>query len=1310
MNKKRFRLKRSALIAASISFIFADNTGFANPTGAQVVNGAVSFGRPNASTLSVTNSPGSIINWQGFSIGASEVTRFIQQSASSAVLNRVVGGNISQIQGQLLSNGRVFLINPSGIVVGPGAVIDTAGFVGSTLNMLDADFLAGKLKFQGDGTPGSIVNQGWIRTGYGGQVILVAPQIENSGLIHTPGGELILAAGKSLTIASLDLEGVQFEVQAPTDSVLNVGKLLADGGAVGVFAGTLRHSGEIRATSLSLDATGQIVLKASGNIELGQGSTTDASGPRGGRINIQAADTTLVSGKVDATGVMGAGGAIHILGNKVGLLDGARVDASGDAGGGTVLVGGDYRGHNPAIRNAQFTYFGPDAGIKADAINSGDGGKVIVWADDTTRAYGAISVRGGAQGGNGGFVETSARHLEVTRAPDIAAPNGNGGTWLLDPEKITVTTTDLNISPATPFVPITSGPANLNVSTLKTALMGGNVVVDTTGGTGPASSADIDFNALLDINGIGTRTLTSHAGNNINFNATGGITDSVAGGDSLNLVLRPGFGVSFPFAQTANINTNLNLGALGGITATVAGGGTGRVTLNSGTVTANGLSTIDRFTMNGGTWTGSGNLDVPLSLNWDGGAISGNGMLTTGTPLAFSSHSVGGPVMLNRNWTTNGDLCICGGQLTIGSGATLTIAPTGELSVMSNVAQQITGAGTLVNNGEINNSNFDGSDFDVDIAPAVFTNNGTLLVDESHVFKVHGGSGSGTYDILNAGGTLAFVGGTRTISGSGSVSGLGSVQFSGGNVTFGTGTTYNPTGATTVSAGTATFNQAAVSFPALTVSGGTLGGSANLSVTGAFGWSGGTIGGSGTLSGGPNVSFSGSGARVLDGKTFTASALTLPGGSLEVRSGTMNVSGATAINPGATLQWTGGTFAPAGTINNNGIFDMGAGAGNLALGSGQVFNNGGALNSAGNHEIGGSTGPFFTNTGSVNVNSGTLSLLAHSSPFNNPTAGDTGAYNIAGGATLRVRDSFRTFAAGSSISGAGNVQFDSFSGGLFNINGGYSIGGTTTIDGNMTVNFNAPVTLSGPVNWLNGTLGGSGSLQTSSVTTVSGAGTKTLGVLAWNNTNTGVVNVDGGTLNVTGALTQSGAVQVASGATFQKSGGFTNAGTLAGTGTFDVGAGGTLANNGTVAPGASPGILTINGNYAQGPSGALAVQIGGTIPGTEHDQLFVTGNASLGGTLNTTLLNNFAPSPGNVFTVIRAGGTVSGTFSTTNFPSGSSLTASYQPSNFDIVFPVPQRITDVVLAESATMTDAIGGAAAPPPEDIPPPRRAPLCR
>ena len=493
MQHCRLKLKHAAVMAASIHALFSAPGAWANPTGSQVVNGQVSTARPNASTLNVTNSPGAIINWQGFSIGAGETTRFIQQSASSAVLNRVVGPDISSIQGQLLSNGRVFLINPAGIVIGPNAVIDTAGFVGSTLSMLDADFLAGKLKFQGDASSGRIVNQGWIKAASGGQVILVAPQIENSGLIQAPNGQIILAAGKSVTIATLDHDGVRFEVQAPADSVINIGKLLAEGGAVGVFAGSLKHSGEIRATSLTADATGQIILKGSNEVTLTAGSITEANGPSGGRIEIQSGGTTLVSGTVEATGLLpytsgiegeGRGGSISVLGNLVGLTGNATLNASGYTGGGTVLVGGDFQGKNASVQNAFRTYVGPSTTIKADAITSGDGGKVIVWADDVTRYYGSISARGGSLSGNGGFVEVSGKgYLDYQGSTSISAPNGKGGTLQLDPTDITLVaeggTLDDELSGSTDKdILFADGAANtmLSVTELTTGFTSGDTI------------------------------------------------------------------------------------------------------------------------------------------------------------------------------------------------------------------------------------------------------------------------------------------------------------------------------------------------------------------------------------------------------------------------------------------------------------------------------------------------------------------------------------------------------------------------------------------------------------------------------------------------------------------------------------------------------------------------------------------------------------------------------------------------------------------------------------------------------------------
>ncbi|MCX7892378.1 MAG: filamentous hemagglutinin N-terminal domain-containing protein, partial [Burkholderiales bacterium] len=131
MAKRRLRPSAPRLksLAVAVASLLA-GSAFANPSGPSVVAGSASI-TSAGNTLTVTNAPGTIINWQAFSIGRDEVTRFVQQGATSAVLNRVTGAESSAILGQLLSNGRVFLVNPNGVMIGAGARIDVAGFVAS---------------------------------------------------------------------------------------------------------------------------------------------------------------------------------------------------------------------------------------------------------------------------------------------------------------------------------------------------------------------------------------------------------------------------------------------------------------------------------------------------------------------------------------------------------------------------------------------------------------------------------------------------------------------------------------------------------------------------------------------------------------------------------------------------------------------------------------------------------------------------------------------------------------------------------------------------------------------------------------------------------------------------------------------------------------------------------------------------------------------------------------------------------------------------------------------------------------------------
>src|SRR5471030_1950328 len=223
---------RRKLIAVLIATCYG--AAYANPSAPQVVAGQASFNQ-QGNLFSITNTPNTIINWQGFSIASNEITRFIQQSGDSKVLNRITGQDPSQILGALQSNGKVFLINPNGVLFGAGARVDVNGLVASSLNISDADFLAGKNNFIGNAGAGKVVNQGTITTPGGGQVYLIAPHVENSGIITSPNGDIVLAAGESVQLVDSSNPDVHVQISAPADQALNLGSIVAQGGRVGIY-------------------------------------------------------------------------------------------------------------------------------------------------------------------------------------------------------------------------------------------------------------------------------------------------------------------------------------------------------------------------------------------------------------------------------------------------------------------------------------------------------------------------------------------------------------------------------------------------------------------------------------------------------------------------------------------------------------------------------------------------------------------------------------------------------------------------------------------------------------------------------------------------------------------------------------------------------------------------------------------------------------------------------------------------------------------------------------------------------------------
>ncbi|MCM2289314.1 MAG: filamentous hemagglutinin N-terminal domain-containing protein, partial [Sulfuritalea sp.] len=393
------------VLCLAVAAAFA-HPSLANPVGPSVAAGSATFATAG-NTLTVTNSPNAIINWQQFNIGQNETTRFNQQSAQSAVLNRIGGQDASQILGTLSSNGRVFLVNPNGVMFGRGAVVDVAGLIVSNLNLSDANFLANKLSFGGGGF-GAVTNLGNISTPLGGSVYLIGSNVGNQGVITTPQGQVVLAAGSSVSL--IDSAGPELSVTltANGNKAVNLGAINAAGGRIDMFGAIIEQAGVLRADSATVDAAGNITLKAS--------------------------QSTTVSGEISATNSVGSGGKVQVLGDQVALTSTARIDVSGVGAGGTALIGGDYQGKNAAVQNAMLTTIAAGATIRADALNKGDGGRVIVWSDDKTVFDGFISARGGANGGNGGFVETSGHNrLLLDGSVDTRAPQGKTGTWLLDP-------------------------------------------------------------------------------------------------------------------------------------------------------------------------------------------------------------------------------------------------------------------------------------------------------------------------------------------------------------------------------------------------------------------------------------------------------------------------------------------------------------------------------------------------------------------------------------------------------------------------------------------------------------------------------------------------------------------------------------------------------------------------------------------------------------------------------------------------------------------------------------------------------------
>ena len=569
----------------------------------RVVSGSATFQQAGADTI-IHAANKTIIDYTQFNVAAGTKVQFIQPGATSWVLNRIVTASPSQIDGTLTANGIIYLVNPAGVMFGKNSVINVGQFYAAAAHMSDQDALAGLNHFTG--ASGSVINQGTITAG---DVYLVGLHVVNGGSILAGSGTVAMVAGQDVYLSTSSSEpglmvkiagGAKQSSLASGVGVENDGSIaaqVADMSAGDLYSVAIRHTGETRAANITLSAEGAVD----------------------------------VSGTLDASNASGTGGTIKVLGTDV-AVSGAKIEANGSTGGGTIWIGGGPHGAG-GTPTALVTTVDSSSAIDANALAGGDGGTVVVWSEDQTVFDGSISIRGGENWGNGGWAEvSSADVLGFAGHVDAGAPDGSFGTLLLDPHTITVASGGgASLTDVSSFS--NTADETIDAGTIDAA--GANVVLQ--------ANTDINVNQAINITTSGV-SLTMQAGRSIVFapgisvttnngDVTLGANDNTATASDRDAGVAV---ITMDGSNTINAGSGeitLTIGTLGPSGSLAAGNlvTTGDVTLT------NAVGDVDVVgTVNGGTFTSSGNnffnFGGPITTSGDIN-INQTGVITVGAAL-----------------------------------------------------------------------------------------------------------------------------------------------------------------------------------------------------------------------------------------------------------------------------------------------------------------------------------------------------------------------------------------------------------------------------------------------------------------------------------------------------------------------------------------------------------------------------------------------------------------------------------------------------------------------------------------------------
>ncbi|MBT7462121.1 MAG: filamentous hemagglutinin N-terminal domain-containing protein, partial [Waddliaceae bacterium] len=595
-----------------------------------------------------------IINWDEYSIAADELVQYIQPGIESIALNKITGANPSEIMGDLLANGQIFIMNPNGILFGPDSHVNTAGLLATTLGISDADFLEGNYDFSQEqyAQLSSIINKGEITISDNGYAVIVAPLVSNEGLIVANLGTVRVGAAEGFTVNFDGNSLINFEITTPPEDSTPGTVLIPTGQVTDIIRQVVNYDGLIEGAEIT-ESEGTTSLVATSGTVINNGTITadGSANNNAGTIAINATNVAInvTDGIISASGIgeESSGGNISINASKIGQFGEIHSDSINNNGGDIDVYASD------------LVYLGSYGLTTANAGLNGVGGEIIVYSPGTTlfRKEAKIEAIGGELSGDGGFIEVSGKYIvQIDGSVDVSSYNGMGGTFMIDPAfNLAVQDGAGDIDASTPNFIADQDTCTVDSAVIETVLNANSTALLQTDDGGTQTGIITIGAVIVNDAGAGASTLTINAAHdvvvnssitctsgtlNVNINANGAYdTPSGTGVADINAAITTNGGnfaaTGVAFDNTSGIITtaagDLVITQTGAVTVGAAlSATTGAITVGSSTsITVEAAGDIDTAASSGGTITLTAAHDITLETGGTvGAATDGNIVIT----------------------------------------------------------------------------------------------------------------------------------------------------------------------------------------------------------------------------------------------------------------------------------------------------------------------------------------------------------------------------------------------------------------------------------------------------------------------------------------------------------------------------------------------------------------------------------------------------------------------------------------------------------------------------------------------------------